>query len=141
MSVTDRPVPVPDASSAGYWEATARHELAIARCSACHGFTHPPDTVCIRCGSIEPRFTFEPVSGRGIVKSWTVVRQALLPGFEQDVPFLLVDVELSEQAGLRITGRLLDGVDTALKLGDKVQVDFEDIADGVACPAFRLATS
>jgi hypothetical protein len=67
------------------------------------------------------------------------VRQALLPGFEKDVPYLLVDVELVEQAGLRLTGRLLDGPDASLALGASVQVDFEDIADGVAVPAFRLA--
>ena len=32
------------------------------------------------------------MSGRGVVRSWTVVRQSFLPGF--DVPFVLVDVEL-----------------------------------------------
>jgi hypothetical protein len=30
-----RPPPVPDDQSAGYWEAAARHVLAIARCSRC----------------------------------------------------------------------------------------------------------
>jgi uncharacterized OB-fold protein len=112
--------------------------LAIARCSCCAAFSHPPDAICARCGSAEPGFTFEPVSGRASVKSWTVVRQALLPGFENDVPYLLVDVELAEQAGLRMTGRLLDGVDAPLGLGAPVQVAFEDIAPGVAVPAFVL---
>ena len=79
---------------------------------------------------------FTPVSGRGVVRSWTVVRQSFLPGF--DVPFVLVDVELSEQADLRLIGRLLDGVDAELHLGDEVRVAFEDLAAGIAVPAFEL---
>ena len=76
------------------------------------------------------------MSGRGVVRSWTVVRQSFLPGF--DVPFVLVDVELSEQAGLRLIGRLLDGVDAELHLGDEVRVAFEDLATGISVPAFEL---
>jgi uncharacterized OB-fold protein len=79
------------------------------------------------------------VSGGGTVRSWTVVRQALLPGFDDDLPFVLVDVELVEQADLRLIGRLLDGVTADLHVGDAVVVGFEDIAPGVAIPAFELA--
>ena len=64
------------------------------------------------------------------------MRQSFLPGF--DVPFLLVDVELVEQADLRVIGRLLDGPDEALHVGSAVRVAFEDIASGVAVPAFVL---
>ncbi|WP_308165515.1 Zn-ribbon domain-containing OB-fold protein [Nocardia noduli] len=78
------------------------------------------------------------MSGRGHVRSWTVIRQSFLPGFADDAPFVLVDVELIEQAELRLIGRLLDGPDTPLKLGDAVTVAFEDIAPGVGIPAFEL---
>ena len=139
MNTTIRPVPIPDERSAPFWEATARHVLSIARCARCNAFTHPPEDVCTHCGSVEPNFTFTPVSGCGTIKSWTTVRQALLPGFAKDVPYLLVDVELDEQKELRITGRLLDGPKTALHVGAAVQVAFEDIAPGVSVPAFALA--
>jgi uncharacterized OB-fold protein len=132
---------VPDPLSAGYWDAAARHVLAIAKCGRCDRFAHPPESVCPHCGSIDPGFTFEPVSGRGTVKSWTTVRQALLPGFAGEVPYLLVDVELDEQPGLRMTGRLLDRPGTRLQLAARVQSDFEDLAAGVSVPAFRLAAS
>jgi uncharacterized OB-fold protein len=139
LNAPGRPVPVPDERSASFWEATARHVLAIARCSRCGAFSHPPDDTCASCGSIEPSFVFQPVSGRGTIKSWTLVRQALLPGFERDVPYLLVDIELEEQQELRIIGRLLDGPDAPIRLGAPVRVAFEDIAPGVAVPAFVLA--
>ncbi|WP_220277289.1 Zn-ribbon domain-containing OB-fold protein [Streptomyces himalayensis] len=133
-----RPVPVPDELSAPYWEAAARHVLAIARCSVCGAFAVPPDQTCPHCRTTDPAFVFEPVSGRGAVRSWTVVRQSSLPGFAADVPFMLVDVELVEQSGLRIIGRLLDGPDAALHVGHRVTVAFEDAAPGIAVPAFVL---
>jgi uncharacterized OB-fold protein len=136
--LTARPVPVADELSAPYWDATARHELHMARCQACDRFAMPPSSVCPNCFSTEPRFAFERVSGRGRLRSWTTVNQSFLPGFEDLVPFLLVDVELLEQDELRMTGRLLDGPDAGLRLGAAVQIAFEDIAPGVSVPAFRL---
>jgi uncharacterized protein len=136
--VSERPLPVPDDSSAAFWSAAAEHVLTVARCARCHRFAMPPDVVCPHCRSSDPGFRFTPVSGRGTVRSWTVVRQALLPGFDGDLPFVLVDVELVEQADLRLIGRLLDGVDADLHVGDSVVVGFEDLAHGVAVPAFEL---
>jgi len=137
--VTGRPVPVPDEVSAPFWSAAAEHVLTVARCRRCGAFTVPPDVVCPHCHSADPAFEFTPVSGRGAVRSWTVVRQAFLPGFDADLPFVLVDVELVEEAGLRLIGRLLDGPGADLHVGDPVVVAFEDIAPGVAVPAFELA--
>jgi uncharacterized protein len=136
--VSERPVPVPDDSSAAFWSAAAEHVLTVARCARCDRFAVPPDVVCPHCRSSDPGFRFTPVSGRGTVRSWTVVRQALLPGFDGDLPFVLVDVELVEQADLRLIGRFLDGVDVDLHVGDSVVVGFEDLAPGVAVPAFEL---
>ena len=133
-----RPVPVPDEESAPFWEATAAHVLTAARCSRCGTYSMPPDVVCRYCHSSDPAFTFEPVSGRGSIRSWTVMRQSFLPGFDDDVPFVLVDVELDEQRDLRMIGRLLDGPDVPLRVGDRVRVAFEDLPSGVAIPAFEL---
>jgi uncharacterized protein len=98
----------------------------------------PPDLTCPRCLSPDPAFVFEPISGLGTVRSWTVMRQSFLPGFDDDVPFVLVDVELYEQPDLRMIGRLLDGPEAPVRLGDPVTVAFEDLAPGVAIPAFVL---
>ncbi|KBZ60646.1 hypothetical protein K875_03593 [Mycobacterium [tuberculosis] TKK-01-0051] len=136
--MSGRPLPVPDDTSAPYWSAAAAHVLTVARCARCGQFSVPPDVVCPHCHSTDPGFEFTPVSGRGVVRSWTVVRQAFLPGFDDEIPFVLVDVELVEQAGLRLIGRLLDGVDAQLRINTPVVVSFEDLAPGVAIPAFEL---
>ena len=133
-----KPLPVPDARSEGYWAAAAEGVLALPRCHVCRHYTLPPIAVCPHCGSTDPRFRAEPVDGAGTVRSWTVVRDAFLPGFADDVPYLLVDVELDAQPDLRMIGRLVDGPDTALALGARVAVTFDALADDVKVPAFVL---
>jgi uncharacterized OB-fold protein len=138
MSGVRRPVPVPDASTRPFWEAAARGVLTVARCSRCERFTIPPDQICPHCGSTDPGFAFRPVSGRGTLRAWTVVRKSFLPGFDGDLPFVLADVELAEQAELRMIGRLLDGKEATLFAAAPVEVAFEEVAPGMAVPAFVL---
>jgi uncharacterized OB-fold protein len=136
--VTTRPVPIPDAESAPFWEATADGVLALARCSRCHHFSHPPGPTCPHCGHSDPGFTFDHVAMSGTVRSWTVVRQSFLPGFDADLPFVLVDVEIDGVDDVRLIGRLVDGPDSSIRIGARVAVTFEQITDGVAVPAFEL---
>jgi hypothetical protein len=84
-------------------------------------------------------FEFAPVDGSGSLRSWTIIRQSFLPGFE--VPFVLVDVELSAQNDLRMIGRLVDGPEAPLQLGASVLMVFEDLAPGIAVPAFALESA
>jgi uncharacterized OB-fold protein len=133
-----RPVPVPDDRSAPYWSAAAEHVLVIARCSRCRELVHPPDIVCPLCHHPDPAFTFEPVSGAGSVRSWVVLRQSFLPGFDDQLPLVLVDVALDEDSDIRLIGRLLDGSAAPLTVGDRVQVAFDDLSPGMAVPAFTL---
>lgn len=136
--MTNRPLPKPDPLSTPFWEAAAVHDLKLARCNRCSTISHPPDVVCQHCHHSDPRFTFESVSGAGSVRSWVVIRQSFVPGFEADVPFVLVDVALDVDPDIRLIGRLLDGPDVPVALGDLVRLDFEDLAPGFAVPAFRL---
>ena len=69
------------------------------------------------CGSADPGFDFVEVDGAGTVRSWTVMRQSFLPGFDDDVPFVLVDVELAAAPDIRLIGRLLDGPAAPLRAG------------------------
>ena len=144
MSASDgeapaKPRPIADERSAGYWAAAAEHVLAVPRCSRCGGVSMPPGPVCPHCRSTEPEFEFVPVQGGGSIQSWTLIRDAFLPGFRDDVPYLLVDVALDEYPDVRLIGRLVDGPDAPLHLGDAVTVTFDDLDDGVAVPAFALA--
>jgi uncharacterized OB-fold protein len=138
MTNSTRPVPAPDERSAPYWEAAAAHQLVLARCSHCGTFAHPPELMCGHCQHPDAQFEFVPADGHGTVRSWTVMHQSFLPGFDADLPFVLVDVELDDQADLRTIGRLVDGPDAPLAIGARVHVAFEDLAPGISIPAFEL---
>ncbi len=133
-----KPLPLPDAVSEGFWRATAGHQLAIQRCTHCSIWAHPPGVVCRACLAPVPSWRFETVSGRGSIQSWTIFRMSFLPGFKGDVPYVIVDVELEEQAGLRILGKLVDGPAAKLAIGARVETVYEDRGEGVAIPQFRL---
>jgi len=124
LTALRRPVPVPDEQSEPFWRAAAAHVLSVARCARCDQFSHPPDVVCPRCGATDPAFVFTPVDGSGTIRSWTIMRQSFLPGFDRDVPFVLVD-----------------GPNATLRVGAPVRLTFEDIDDGVAIPAWALEQS
>jgi uncharacterized OB-fold protein len=141
VTASARPVPVPDELSAPYWAAAARHALAVPACARCGSLSLPPGQSCPNCGTTAPDWAYQEVSGHGTVRSWTVVRQSFLPGFDADLPFLLVDVELADQPELRLVGRLLDGADAPVRAGAPVTVAFEDIRtdpERVSVPAFTL---
>lgn len=144
-AVHPRPVPVPDELSGGFWAAAARHRLAIRRCERCGWMSYPPDVVCASCLSPDRSFSWQEVSGRGTLRSWTIVHTAFLPGFAPYVPYVVAAAELEEQPGLRFTARLLDGPDAPLKYGAPVETDFEDVPErngaGVTIPVLRLVAS
>ncbi len=131
MSSVDAPSPPQppvDVDSRGFWEATARHELAICRCQECRKWLHPPLERCRWCRGAT---AFEQVSGRATLHSFIVIRRAAVSGY-QDVPYVVGLVELDEQPRLRISGRLV-GVDPGgadVRIGERMVVDFEKLAGG-----------
>lgn len=133
-----KPVPVPDDRSAGFWEAAARHELVMQRCTACGKLAYPPVSVCLRCHSTDQAFRYDPVSGTGKVRTWTVMRQAFLPGFRGDVPYVVAEIELDDQEDLRMVAQVVGAKDTDMRIGTRVTVVFDDVADGVAVPHFTV---
>ena len=137
--MTGRPIPVPDEVSAPFWANCAKHVFTLPRCSRCQAFSFPPDVVCPKCHSADPAFVFEPVSGEGKLRTWTVVRQSFLRGFE--TPFVLADVEFGDASDVRMIARLLDGMEATLAIGARVKVEFEDLAPGVSVPSFKMAES
>ena len=133
--MSERPTPIPDDRSAGYWESAAIGTLTVVQCGACGASSFPPAWVCPVCRAAMPEITWQPVPGRGRIRSWTVVRQAFLPGV--DVPYTLLDVELDETEGVRVIGRLVGDPEAELHLDEQVVVEFEDLGSDMAVPAFR----
>lgn len=133
-----KPIPVPDEATEGFWQAAKEHRLAFQRCQHCGYYFHPPAIVCSNCRAYEPSFAWATVSGRGKVKSWVTYRDALVGGFEADIPWVNVLVELEEQPGLIFLATLADGAGAPLRHGAPVEVTFRDITPDVTLPMFKL---
>lgn len=130
--VAVRPLPVTDdVDTGGFFEAAARGELVIRRCNGCHAVLHVPVAYCHRCGSWETRW--EPVSGKGRLHSWTVVAHQVHPAFPAPYTVLLVELEDHPQA--RLIGQLPGRPE--LRIGQPMEVWFEELADDVVVPQWR----
>ena len=130
-----------DAGSAAFFDAAARGELLVQRCTGCATVLPPETRTCPSCGSAE----LEPAvaSGLGRLVSWVVVTQAPVPVLAGAVPYVTAVVELDEGPWLMV--RLIDADPAALAVGDRVRVDFvrsgAGEAPGEMLPVFRPSPS
>lgn len=127
--MVQRKLPKLEPETAFYWTAGAEGVLRIQRCGPCGTYQHPPFPRCSSCGSeaVAP----EAVSGKGRLASYTVNREAWVPGLA--VPFVFGVVELAEQEQLYVfTNVLADEV----RVGMPLTVSFEQ-HDDVWLPMFR----
>lgn len=135
------PIPVPDESSAEFWERTADGVFATQQCVSCGWRSYPPRMVCPMCLADPPSFRWSDVSGEGHLATWTIVRDALLPGFADATPYVVAEVELVEQEGLRVVARLLGVADDELTIGMPLSVSFVDGGEGMQIPVFERSRS
>jgi uncharacterized OB-fold protein len=114
------PIPQINDENRAFWTGGAKGELRIARCGNCGYYLHPPTPRCPQCWSddIAPR----AVSGRGTVYTYTINRQAWVPGLE--VPFVIAMVELDEQPGLRLMTNIVNCAPDEVEIGVPVEVEF-----------------
>ncbi len=139
MTVAPKPVPVPDQLSAGFWAAAAEKRLVMQACGTCSSLAYPPGPVCRNCRADPPTWTWQEVSGRGRLKTWTVIRDSFLPGFAPDVPFVVADVELVEQPRLRMIARIHDLATDDVALDLALEVRFGPLEAGTRVPYFVTA--
>jgi uncharacterized protein len=134
----ERTAPVLTARNTPFWTGGASGELLVAHCQTCGWWLHPPLPVCRRCRGRDIRP--EAVSGLGTVWSYTVNRYPWSPGLTP--PYVVAEVELAEQSGLRLLTSIVDSdSDTDFEadevtIGMRVQVRFERAGDAWV-PLFR----
>lgn len=142
---TDRPaappIPAPGPNEAPFWEATQRGELALPSCDSCGWLAYPPSSVCTNCHVDPPAFGWTTISGRATLATWTIIRDAFLPGFTSETPYVVGEFEIPEQAGLRIIARVIGIEIPDLKIGLAMSVGFVDGGEGTRIPVFHLADS
>ncbi len=137
--------PLPDTewqATREFWAAAARGELVIPRCADCGAWNwYPPDR-CRACESAELPWT--PVSGRGTLFSWAVVRRALVKPFAGQVPYATGLVALEEDPDVRLVTTIVDCSLADLRIEMPMTVvyralDFPGVSREVVAPMFTPA--
>jgi uncharacterized OB-fold protein len=146
-----------DSEHRGYYEAAREGRLVVQRCSSCGRLRGVIGAACPFCASGE--WTWQEVSGRGVIYSYEIVAQAIQPAFQDWVPYPVVLVELDEQRGVewrwglegeRVSVRLVTNLvrrddttqpedEAEVAIGRRVEVCFVPLADDMALPQFRLS--
>jgi uncharacterized protein len=131
-----KPLPITDIDSQKYWDACHRHELQLQKCQDCNKFYFPPAPVCPKCFSTN--VNWEKISGKGTVFTFTVVHRPPSPDMEAYVPYVISVIELDE--GPKMVSNIVGCKYSDVKIGMKVEVFFEDVAETISLPMFKPVT-
>jgi len=72
-----------------------------------------------------------------MVWSWTIITHPIHPAVVDKVPYNLVEIELSEQEGLRLISNLIDCRPEEIHIGMPVEVVFEEVTPEITLPRFK----
>jgi uncharacterized OB-fold protein len=139
VSDPTEPVPSPrmlpqlDDVNRPFWTGGEHGELRVQRCTRCRRWTHPPADRCPACAG---PLVAEPVSGKGVVYTFTVNHHSFHPAVP--VPYVIAIVELAEQADLRMVTNLVDCRPDEVRIGLPVRVGFERHGDAYV-PVFTVS--
>ena len=128
-----RPLPAPSTTTAPFWEACKVQRLLLQQCRACGHIQFYPRSICTACMS--DQLEWSAARGTGTVYSYSTVYRALVPGFEDDVPYVVAMIELDE--GVRLLSQVIYCEPEEVFIGLRVSVTFEEARDGVVLPKFR----
>jgi uncharacterized OB-fold protein len=129
------PEGIPD-SQLPFWASLKERAVRVQRCDDCRTYRYIPKDICPRCQG--DRATWTPISGRGDVYTYTVVRRAPTPAYQAEAPYVLAHVTMAE--GFRMIASLT-GVDPqSVRIGMPVEIAYEDVTPEWTLFTFRPAS-
>jgi uncharacterized OB-fold protein len=131
----EKPLPTIDPESAPYWSALKDNRLILKHCRDCGRHHFYPRALCPHCHS--DALEWSDARGTGSIYSFTVARRPAGPAFKADAPYVVAVIDLDEGARM-MTNIVTDDVD-AVRIGQRVAVQFDAVTDEVTLPRFRLA--
>ena len=117
-----RPIPRRTPTSAPYFDAAREGRLSLQKCPR-GGFFFYPRSRCPHC--LQDDWSWEDVSGKGMVYAFTTDRFGLDPAQRPQLPLVVAIVELAE--GPRLTTRIVGCTPEEVEVGMPVEVTFEDV--------------
>ena len=132
----DRVRLAPRAPDRAFFEAAARGELLYQRCAACGHRQFYPRLLCTACGG---GVDWAMASGRGVVHTFTIVRQNGEAPFKDELPYVVAMIELDQ--GVRMMGNLTGSPVESVRIGMPVEAYAVECEDGMAVPFWRPAAA
>jgi hypothetical protein len=129
------PLLVPDTWPEAYREGLIAHELRVPHCVTSDTWFFPPAVICPACGSSEPEPT--PVSGRGHVYSYSVLRHTIVTQRDY-LPYVIAVIALDDTEGVRVVGNIVPSVERPLEIGAAVEASWEGLEIDPFMPRWRL---
>ena len=127
---TARPAPEPTIDSKPYWDGLKERRLLLQQCGNCGLVRHYPRPMCDACHSLEVRWIESSRQGR--LYAWTEVHHPFVPGFREEIPYVMATVALEE--GVRLQCQMLGAEAAALRLDLPVEIVFREVQDGLVLP-------
>jgi uncharacterized OB-fold protein len=115
------------------WQSVAAGAMQLQRCASCGRWRYPPGPACPACLATEA--TWELLSGRGRLLSWTTFHRQYLPAYP--APTTCVAVELAE--GPIVIGNVDPTETSKLYIDAPMELIYGTHPDGYALPRFRQA--
>lgn len=112
------PGPTVTPTTKPFWDAVARGEFILQKCCDCSKWVFYPRSHCPHCWSNQLEWV--PASGKGKLKTWSVVHRPGHPAWGEVAPYTLGVVELKE--GPTMLTHLLVEPNQELKIGLPLQV-------------------
>jgi hypothetical protein len=128
----DYPLPdVDDPVMRPFWEGARQHRLLLQRDRRTGKAFWPPKPLYWNGGELE---WFE-ASGRGSIYSYVVGYEPFLPAFHDQLPLIMVLVEVDE--GPRLVGHMVRCTPDQMSFGMRVRVAFRDLTDRIGLPVWE----
>lgn len=137
MGTAVKHFPRPTPETEAYWQGCRNHELLIQRCVQCREFQFYPRIICTNCAS--ENLEWVKAGGQGEILTYTVVRRAVSEAYAADVPYVVALIRLDE--GPTMMSNVVQCDPETLKIGDRVEVLFEDWSEDISIPKFSPARS
>ena len=133
MRSRPRPLPFVTEESRPFWDGCREGKLMLQYCDACQRHQFYPRLYCMHCGSQEVRWV--EASGRGVIYSYTIIRQNKAPDFVNEVPYNVAIIQLEE--GPRMMSNVIAIDPAELRVDLPVTVVFDPVSDTISLPRFR----
>lgn len=135
MPAWKKPLPVESGETKPFWDACREGRFLIQRCRVCGKYQYHYRGFCSHCwtGEIED----VTASGRGSVWSYTVVHRNRMPGFQEEVPYVVALVELDE--GVKVLSNIINCAPGKVKIGLPVRLTFVRADETWNIPMFEPA--